>query len=179
MKKIAPKPEVLDLFKEVVLDVWHKEYKELHRASAELSDKAEKLKANKAAILELMKTSMDMPELVADLKKQFATASRDLEKITALRNSKEGQEYDAATIVEACIAFLQNPSELWSKSLVQEQYRLQSLLFPDGLPFDVLEDKRTPKLSPVLEAISPSDGGKNTVAALSRDDSNFLDCTTK
>ncbi len=57
-------------------------------------------------------------------------------------------------IVDYCVHFLEHAHKLWKESLPEEKFRLQSLIFPEGISYDALTGKQTPKLSPVYEAIS-------------------------
>jgi hypothetical protein len=46
--------------------------------------------------------------------------------------------------VNYCTFYLQHADELWRKSLVEDRDRLQTLMFPSGLPYDSL-DVREPQ----------------------------------
>ncbi len=67
-------------------------------------------------------------------------------------------------VVEYCVHFLLNVHKLWEKAATEDKYRLQSLLFPDGISPAHLEGKQTPKLSPVLETISGLKNGRKRLA---------------
>ena len=71
----------------------------------------------------------------------------------------------AEVVVDYCMQFLLNAHKLWKEAQPEEQFRLQSLIFPEGISYDALAGKQTPKLSPVYEAISELKKGDNQLAA--------------
>lgn len=81
------------------------------------------------------------------------------------RGKKEVEEVQAEVIVDYCVRFLEHAHKLWKESLPEEKFRLQSLIFPEGISYDALTGKQTPKMSPVYEAISELQNGNNTLAA--------------
>lgn len=72
---------------------------------------------------------------------------RDLALATIARNTAEVEEYEAEAVVNECITFLERASELWQKWPVEQQKRLQVMVFPQGIGFDVLERQANPQLS--------------------------------
>src|SRR5437588_4889280 len=68
------------------------------------------------------------------------------------RNSVEIDELEAEAVVGTCITFLEQAVELWQQWPVDVQNRLQSMVFPEGIRYDVLEGLSNPKLSPVYAA---------------------------
>lgn len=99
------------------------------------------------------------------LKGEFDRVDLALTEATCERNTKEQEEYDAEIVVSYCNHYLQNASELWDISLVEDQSRLQELILPGGIHYDSLEGKRTPKFSLVYEAIKDIELAGNDVAA--------------
>ncbi len=59
-------------------------------------------------------------------------------------------------VVGTCIAFLERVVELWQKWPVDLQNRLQAMVLPEGVGYDVLEGVSNPRLSLVYAAIADS-----------------------
>lgn len=111
-----------------------------------------------------MAASKNDAALLRDLKERYAELHTKVAAKTIQRNEKEIAEYDAETVIAYCNHFIENISELWDNAEVEDQNRLQSLIFPMGIPYDVLENKRTPKMSLVYEAIGQLDAGSESLA---------------
>ena len=75
------------------------------------------------------------------------------------------QEVKAEIVIDYCVQFLLNAHKLWQEAQVDEQYRMQSLIFPEGLSYDAPTGRQTPKLSQVYAAIPQSEKGENDLAA--------------
>lgn len=160
LAKVKPTSNLLDLFGSLVVHHWENEYKELNRESIALGEEVLVLKKKKRELIELMKESKDNPSLMKDLKEQYTELDVELTSKTVYRNEKEIEEYEAEVVIAYCEHFIENTSELWDKADVEDQNRLQTLIFPHGIPYDVLENKRTPKTSlvyAVLENLRTSD----------------------
>ena len=168
LQKVAPKPNLLALFKAIVVDVWDEKYNELNRESIEAAKMALKLKEEKRDLIQLMKSSKDSPALLAELQRDFAKVDNELTQATSDRDAKETEEYNAEIVVSYCSYYLEHASELWGMSAVEDQNRLQELIFPEGIHADSLEAKRTPIFSLVYEAIKDIELAGNDVAAPGR-----------
>lgn len=153
---VTPTPEMLEAFRRIVLSVWEKEYRELNSASNDLQKKVAQLRDEKRALLDLMKASAGDAALVEELQKDFKQVNKELTMATMARNTAEVEEYEAEAVVGTCIAFIENIVELWQKWPVDLQNRLQVMVLPGGVGYDVLEGLSNPKLSLVYAAIAES-----------------------
>ena len=63
------------------------------------------------------------------------------------RNTAEAEEFQAEAVVNTCLAFVERASELWQKSPVELQNRLQVVVCPEGVGFEVLERQANPEVS--------------------------------
>jgi hypothetical protein len=154
LRKMIPAPEVLSLFREVVLREWEDRWEELRTRSGGLQDRVAALHKEKGTLIGLMKRSADNPALLAELQKDFERVERELTLATIERNDTEVEEYDAEAVVGACTYFLQNASELWEKWPVEARSRLQTMIFPEGISFAALEGKQTAKRSIIYDALA-------------------------
>lgn len=164
LQKITPSPELIRLFREIVLDVWTEKYKLQSQEVEKTQKEVDRLEAEKRRLVELMK-STDDSELLAMLQSQFSDASRQCQLQRAERAQKETEEIKAEVVVEYCVHFLLHAHKLWQKASAAEQLRVQSLIFPNGLNYDALTGRQSPELSPIYEAIEALEGCKVKLAA--------------
>lgn len=164
LKTVTPSKELLALFREAVLEKWDEKYKMLTRESAETSRKIQNLKQQKQALIELMKQNHENLELVQELRQDFERVSNDYTLATMERNSKETDELDAEKVISLCVDFLANSYKLWEIASVEDKYRLQSLIFPEGVTHEGLLGKQALKISLVYEVIRSLDALSNGLA---------------
>jgi len=153
LRGITPSSELLEAFRKVVLAVWEQEYQELNATSNDLQKKVAQLRDEKRSVLDLLKASAGDKILVGELQAEFERVNRELTLATMARNTAEVEEYEAEAVVGACIAFMERVVELWQEWPVDLQNRLQSMVLPEGIRYDVLEGLSNPKLSLVYAAI--------------------------
>lgn len=165
LKSVTPSKELLALFREIVLEKWDEKYKMLTRESAESNRKIQNLKEQKQALIELMKQNHTNLELVEELRKDFGRVSNEYTLATMERGSKETQEVDAEKVINHCIGFLANSYKLWEMCSVEDKYRLQSIIFPEGVTYDGLLGKQALKISLVYAAIQELDALQHCLAA--------------
>ncbi|TSC59793.1 MAG: Site-specific recombinase [Candidatus Peregrinibacteria bacterium Greene0416_62] len=165
LKTVTPSKELLELFREIVLEKWDEKYKMLTRESTESHRKIQNLKEQKQALIELMKQNHTNLELVEELRKDFERVSNEYTLATMERDSKETKEVDAEKVINHCIGFLANSYKLWEMCSVEDKYRLQSIIFPDGVTYDGLLGKQALKISLVYAAIQELDALQHCLAA--------------
>lgn len=156
LRSVTPSASLLEAFRQVALRVWQEQVHELTSDGAALRKQAAALREEKRALVQLMKRSCENSELLADLKRDYERVEKDLSLATAAEVKLPADECDAEEVVSFCTAFLRDVSELWPKWPVEAQSKVQRLVFPEGLPFDALEGKRTPQLSLVYAAFPAS-----------------------
>ncbi len=164
MQKITPSPELIALFREVVLGAFAERHQLICDGVAVAERELNAIRDEKQTLIDLMKQTGDDPELLKDLKQQYADVRKRMSLAKMNRGKKEIEEVQAEVIVDYCMHFLEHAHKLWKESLPEEQFRLQSLIFPEGISYDALTGKQTPKISPVYEAISELQNGDNTLA---------------
>lgn len=152
LREVTPTPTLLNLFRRVVLDVWEKESKSLGAESDAMHKEVLSLREEKASLIQLMKRSCENAALLAELHKDFERVERQLSLTTLSHKDREVEKYDAEAVAGTCQTFLENVSELWQRWPVEAQSKIQRLVLPGGIPFDVLEGCRTPQLSLVYAA---------------------------
>jgi len=156
LQDVTPAPALLEMFRKIVLEVWEEEHRELLSRSNDLHRDVGRLREEKKSLIALMKASAQNAPLLADLQKEYDHVERDLAIATIARNTAEADEYEAEAVVNECINFLKRASELWQKWPVELQKRLQVMVFPEGVGFDVLEGEANPQLSLVHAVFTDS-----------------------
>ncbi len=164
LKEICPEEGLLALFEAIAIDAWENEFSELSRISIEAANELTTLKEERLEAMEMMKLSRNNPALYSSWEEVFNRKTEQINEATTTRNDHEWTEYKAEKVLAYCRHYMKHASELWEKADVEDQNRLQRLALPDGIPFDVLENKRTPKLSLVYEAIKNLEPVQNDVA---------------
>src|SRR3989338_3358247 len=123
------------------------------------------IRDEKQALIDLMKNTADDPELLTDLKGQYKEACKRYSLVKVKRGNKETEEVQAELVVEYCVHFIEHLSKLWREAHTEDKFRLQSLVFPEGISYEALTGKQTPTLSPIYEAISDLKKGRKRMAA--------------
>ncbi|MCB9808162.1 recombinase family protein [Candidatus Peribacteria bacterium] len=165
LQDMTPSGGVLNLFRAIVEEAWEKKIESFQRSSGDTKEQQSILIKEQADIVQLLKQCADNPALVAQLKSDYQTTEQ---KIEALKNPKEKPaflKYDKTEVLDRCCNYLKTADELWGKSPVEAQYRFQYMTFPDGISYDCLQDKRTPKVSLVYAALGEIQNGDSSLAA--------------
>ncbi len=154
LRDITPSPELLQAFRTAVLDVWEEEYRHLNSESSVLQQQVATLHEEKRSLLDLIKASSSKPALLAELQQEFERVDKELTLATMARNTAEIEELEAEAVVGTCVTFIERAVELWQQWPVDLQNRLQTLILPEGVRYDVLEGLSNPSLSPVYAAFA-------------------------
>lgn len=165
LERLKPSKEFLNLFRAVLLRDWGERYKELNRESIELQQRELDLAKEKKNVVKLMTDNANNPAVVNAMVTRLKQLDKELTFTSVTATEKKIEAYDAETVINYCVHYMENVSELWRKAPVEQQYCFQSLIFPDKLPYDVLLDKRTPKLSPLYAVISELQTSESDLAA--------------
>jgi site-specific DNA recombinase len=163
--KLEPSPEILRLFREIVVDKWVQKYQGVYDEVKHQKQRVDKLAEEKRKLIQLMKDSADDPDLLAGLRAEFKQVTAKHNAAKTERGGKETLELDAGEVVDYCMHFLQHASKLWQKASVEQKFQLQLLIFPEGIGYDALTGKQTPQLSPVYQVIEGLKTSDNTLAA--------------
>ncbi len=168
LERLKPSKQLLNLFRAILLRDWGERHKELNRESIDLQQKELDLAKEKKSIVKLMTDNANNPAVVSAMAERLEQLGTDLTLASIAATEKKIEAYDEETVINYCVYYMENVSELWQKAVVEQKYCFQSLIFPEGLPYDVLLDKRTPKLSPLYAVIAELQASENDVAAPGR-----------
>jgi len=150
LKELQPKKEMMDLFKEIVLDVWNKKKDESFKEVKRLEKEIQKLRDKKERINELaINDTFDNKTY----KEESQKVNNDI-----LVKQIELNEYkidldDSETCINFCKYFISNIADLWRNADLDLKQRFQKLIFPEK----VLYKKgrfRTTKIALIFKALS-------------------------
>lgn len=113
---------------------WGDRHKELNRESIELQQKKLDLKKEKENITKVMTANVEKPTVVNAMAERLEALEEELMAITVVSADTDVEAYEAETVINYCVHYIQNVSELWQNAAVEQQYCFQSLIFPDKLP---------------------------------------------
>ncbi len=168
LERLKPSKEFLNLFRAILLRDWGERHKELNRESIELQQRELDLTKEKKSIVKLMTDNAGNAAVVSAMVERLEQLDKELTFATIVATEKKIEAYDEETVINYCVYYMENVSELWQKAPVEQKYCFQSLIFPDKLPYDVLLDKRTPKLSPLYALIGELQTSESELAAPGR-----------
>jgi len=149
LKELQPKKEIMDLFKDIVLDVWKKKKEESFKEVKRLEKEMQKLREKKERINELaIKDTFDDKTYKEEIQK----VNNDI-----LVKQIELNEYkidldDSETCINFCKYFISNIADLWRNADLDLKQRFQKLIFPEK----VLYKKgrfRTTKIALIFKAL--------------------------
>jgi len=133
LKSFQPKPEILDLFGEIIIDVWETKQKEKSEDQKRLENELKVFEERKAKLLDLMLDETISQELYKQ--KTQAIANRTIVKELELHETSTDL-YDVEAYVNFCKFFIANVSNLWASANLELKQRFQNLIFPEGIKYD-------------------------------------------
>ena len=162
---VTPKSKFLELFKEIVVDVW--------RNNAALLDDI--IKRQEAEIQELKQKKFEYVEMI-----RKGTISEDFGKeviektdneiaakqITARENNLD--KLDIETSVEYSVNFISDLPRTWMSLDVDTKKRFQKLILPEGITYSKESGFGTAKLGLIYEVNRQFDGQKTDLVDLRR-----------
>jgi site-specific DNA recombinase len=134
IEQLQPKPEYLNLFKEIVLDVWRQRQADAITLAKTLESRVAALKAKRQRVVdaflhERLIDKSTYQERLDLLNEQIALV--DLE----IYDTKL-EELDLEAALNFATGALSNAAMFWTQCSPDQKHRFQRVLFPDGLIFD-------------------------------------------
>jgi hypothetical protein len=134
IEKLQPKREYLNLFKEIVLDVWKQRQAEAIKLAKTLDSRVDALKAKRQRVVDAF-----LHERLIDK----STYQEQLDLLNEQIALVELEIYDTkleSLDLEAALNFatnaLSNAALFWTQCSADQKQRFQRVLFPEGLVFD-------------------------------------------
>ena|GEM_PF-2554180 len=173
LQKITPSPELVELFREVVLESFAERHKIACASASEVEKELNAIRDDQQTLISLMQKNADKPELLKGFTERYQEVCKRYSLANVKRGERVTEEVQAQVVVDYCAHFLLHAHKLWKEAQPAERFRLQSLIFPEGISYDALTGKQTPKISPVYEAISDLKKGDTAMAAPRRIELRF------
>jgi hypothetical protein len=134
IKRLQPKPEYMNLFREIVLDVWKDRQATAIKTGKALENNLNRLRVKRQRVIDAF-----FHERVIDK----ATYEDQLAHVREEIAIMELEIYDAKLDeldIEAALNFatnaLSNAAQFWTRCTLDQKQRFQKILFPNGLKFD-------------------------------------------
>ncbi len=133
VERLTPKPEYVQLFSEIIVDVWKERQSQAVAVHKVLMDRVRELKNRKQLLVEafVYQKALD--------KQTYQEQSDKLgEEITLAEIAEQDtrlDELDFEAPVEFAQHVLLNAARIWSESGPEQKERLQKLVFPAGVLF--------------------------------------------
>jgi DNA invertase Pin-like site-specific DNA recombinase len=132
LKELQPKKEIIDLFEEIVLDVWKKRKEESFKELKRLEKEIKALKDKKERINELaIKRTFDDKTY----KEEFQKVDNEIILKQLEFNEYKIDHNDSETCIHFCKNFIANIADLWRDADLDLKQRFQKLIFPENISY--------------------------------------------
>ena len=146
------------LYKQLVIRVWNDEVKHLQGKRRKLERQVYELEQKKHLVFDkYLKEEIDLSE------KQSFYQRTDLEiaDVKASIGSLNEKTGDRQAVIDHAFNFLTNTAAYWESANVDTQMQLQSLLFPEGMPYNLrTKNFGTAKISELYRLVSIQKGAE-------------------
>lgn len=152
LERIQPEKEMLDLFKEVVLNRMAQELGSLNAKKGEVHARLQTIAGNRLNAIKKFTadqlTESEKNDLVASLDNEKEVYTDELHKL-------EAQQFLRESDIDLAVAVMKDTKKQWEVASPQARERFQSALFPKGLVYDA-ETQRfgTTEMSPLYRVTS-------------------------
>lgn len=161
LRRVTPAEPLLVAFRAVALQVWADVVGDPDGRRQAERGSITRLEEEKGRLVTLMKRAADNTDLLAELEKDFARVQGELSLAQVAAGASAFDRYDPDAVADACVRGLGRTSELWLEWPLEAKSRIQRLVFPNGVPYDVMSGNRNPELS-LLYALIPASKGRNS-----------------
>ncbi|MBL8012659.1 MAG: recombinase zinc beta ribbon domain-containing protein [Candidatus Omnitrophica bacterium] len=133
LKSFQPRPDILNLFEKIVIDVWKAQQSEQIKEELRVEKELKALQEKQNRIDKLMIEGTFSEEAYKrnseDLKNQILMKQIELNEVKIDLN-------DVEACLNYCKFFVSNLAQLWASSEVDLRQRFQSLVFPDKIYYE-------------------------------------------
>ncbi len=131
LERLRPRPEFLDLFRSIVLDVWKGQKDDVAAQRAAAERKLAELKQRKELLVEafIYQRAIDQDTY----RQQLDKLSESMALAEIGRNALRTEELDIEAVLDFTERVALSASRLWLEADLEQRQRFQSLLFPQGL----------------------------------------------
>jgi len=162
IERLQPKPEYMNLFKEIVLDVWKQRQGEAIKLVTKLQSRVAEFQAKRQRVIDAF-----LHERVID-KSTYQEQLDLLNEEVALTELEiyetKLEELDLEAALNFATSALANAGAFWNQCSSDQKQRFQRVLFPNGLIFDG-ESYRTAPTCMVFSYLQGISEGKSSLAS--------------
>lgn len=161
LRHFQPAKRYVDLFKEVVIDVWKEKHADKTSQNKKIKAEIQELETIRSSLIRKNATGVLSDEdLAPELEKM---KNEILAKNVALKDS-EIDEIELEEIVNLAENFMSNIAPLWRDTNLDQKQRLQQLVFPEGVVYKN-GNFETASISPIYSVIGNSNGVRERLVA--------------
>jgi site-specific DNA recombinase len=145
LASLSPDPVMEKFLKEMIVRVWREETKALSSKQKKLHKTLQDLTAKRTTVVEKLVageiTVDEKKELVSKINHEYDKTNDELTNVGSLTELKNDS-------IDYALQFMSNAPRIWNAVSIEHQIIYQRLVFPEGLMYDLAENKfGTPKLS--------------------------------
>jgi site-specific DNA recombinase len=133
VKGLEPNKKVLNLFEQILIDVWKEQQKDNINEKKRLKRGIDNLYVELMRIEQLLVNKIFKPEVY---KRNHQRVENEIFLKKSQLEEMNSKGNDVSNMVNYCKYLLSNLSELWIKADINLKQRLQKLIFPEGILFD-------------------------------------------
>jgi site-specific DNA recombinase len=162
LERLAPKPEFLSLFTEIVSDVWRQKQGDVVETARKLQQRLAELKERKQRLLDML---LDQRIKQADYEERNDSLSLEIANLESLIHDARLEELDIEEVLEFAQHVLGNAAHLWLESSIDQRQRLQKVLFPTGLAYHPENGFGTAVTGSMFNVLTDFSGEKTRLAS--------------
>jgi site-specific DNA recombinase len=162
IETLQPKPEYLNLFKEIVLDVWRQRQTDAISLVRTLEYRVDSLKMKRQRVIDafLHERLIDRPTY----QEQLDVLNEEIALVDLEIYDTKLEELDLEAALNFAMNALSNAAQFWSQCSPDQKQRFQRVLFPDGLVFEG-ESYRTATTCIAFSYLEGISEGKSSLAS--------------
>ena len=134
IEQLQPKAEYLNLFREIVLDVWKDRQKETIKLVSALESRVTELKAKRQKLIEAFVYQHSIEKSI--YQEQLELIDDDIALAQLDVHDAKLEELDIEAALNYATNALQNAAKFWIQCSSDQKQNFQRVLFPEGLVFD-------------------------------------------
>jgi len=134
LRRLQPQPSYMRLFREIVLDVWKQQLKQVSEVRRALERKVQDIadKKNRLVSAFLYEHKIDK----ATYEEQIDLLRQDAALAEMRLHDTKLEEFDVEGVVEFASRIMSDLSRFWAQATLEQKIKFQTVLFPDGLKFN-------------------------------------------
>ena len=126
-------PDVLNLFKEIVVRRWNKEHRDVQQERRKIDEQLRQFEDTRNAIVDKNLSGVYNDTLTAEQLNRIAFQKSELE---LKRSVMHVGELENEEIVDLAVKFIANSATLWQQATLENRQRFQKMVFPEGISVD-------------------------------------------